>query len=211
MVLALRQEGFVVHGASDAFACRALLAAEPIDLVVLDLGLPGVDGMTYARELRARGGLGLIIVTRQGDPEARIEALDIGADDYVGKPVHFGELAARVRSVLRRAQPYHGRRKQIGRWLVDLGARTAVNGAGGASLTRGEFEILARLIEADAKIVSREELSKSISRNHEEADLRSVDTLVSRLRRKLDQGARQSFITTAPGFGYRLAAIPDDA
>jgi DNA-binding response OmpR family regulator len=209
--LALRDQGFEVHEAVDAHACKSLLRSQKIDVMLLDLGLPGLDGLSFAAELRDRGEMGLIVVTRQAAPEARIRALDIGADDYVVKPVHYGELAARIRSVIRRCQPAFGRRKRIGRWTVDLEARTVTDGEKSASLTRGEFEILVRLIEAGAKIVSREDLLAAVSRNPLESDLRSVDALVSRIRRKLaDRSEGEACIVTAPGFGYRLSRPAED-
>lgn len=213
IALSLRGAGYRVHEASDALACRALLRHTRIDVVVLDLGLPGVDGLSFARELRGlsekgQSDIGLIIVTRRSDPEGRIAALDLGADDYLVKPVHYGELAARIRSVMRRAGRDRRRRKILGQWTVDLEARTVSKGDESARLTRGEFDILARLMQADAKIVSRQELLSVISRSPLDADLRSVDVLVSRLRRKLDQLDGDSLIATAPGFGYRLVAAP---
>jgi DNA-binding response OmpR family regulator len=99
---ALRESGFSVTEASDAYACRAALHGATADAVVLDLGLPGVNGMDLARELRAREDMGLVVVSRRGEPESRIAALELGVDDYMVKPIHFGELAARLRSVLRR-------------------------------------------------------------------------------------------------------------
>lgn len=216
IALSLRGAGYRVHEASDVLACRALLRQTRIDVVVLDLGLPGVDGLSFARELRGQSGgglsekgqseIGLIIVTRRSDPEGRIAALDLGADDYLVKPVHYGELAARIRSVMRRAGRDGRRRKILGPWTVDLEARTVSKGDESARLTRGEFDILARLMQADAKIVSRHELLSVISRSPLDADLRSVDVLVSRLRRKLDRLDGDSLIATAPGFGYRLVA-----
>ena len=105
-----------------------------------------------------------------------------------------------------------GKRKRLGRWLVDLEARSAVSGDQTASLTRGEFEIMACLIEANPKIVSREGLLSAISRRPMDSDLRSVDTLVSRLRRKLgDDTEEPSLIVTAPGFGYRLGMAVEEA
>ncbi len=209
IALSLREAGFAVHEASDALACRALLRQERLDVIVLDLGLPGIDGLSFAREVRGASDIGLIIVTRQSSPDARIAALDLGADDYLMKPVHYGELAARIRSVLRRSGRERGRRKRLGPWIVDLEARTVGNGTVDASLTRGEFDILARLVQAGTKIVTRQELLSLISRSPQESDLRSVDALVSRLRRKLD-GTGESLIATAPGFGYRLASAPGE-
>jgi DNA-binding response OmpR family regulator len=102
MALALREQEFEVHEAADALACKALLKQQRVEAVVLDLGLPGLDGLSFATQLREQEDIALIIVTRRGAPESRIEALDLGADDYLVKPVHFGELAARIRSVVRR-------------------------------------------------------------------------------------------------------------
>lgn len=210
IALSLREAGFAVHEASDALACRALMRDTRLDVVVLDLGLPGIDGMSFARELRDGSDIGLIVVTRQSAPEARIAALDVGADDYLVKPVHYGELAARIRSVMRRSGRERSRRKRVGPWLVDLEARAVSKGGDSVALTRGEFDILARLVQADTKIVTRQDLLSVISRSPQESDLRSVDALVSRLRRKLDGADGASLIATAPGFGYRLAVAPEE-
>jgi DNA-binding response OmpR family regulator len=209
IALALRAEGLDVFEAADAYAARSLLRAQPVDVVLLDLGLPGLDGLEFAAQLRGSSDAGLIIVTRRAAPEARIQALDLGADDYLVKPVHYGELAARVRSVARRRRPQEAGKRRVGRWTVDLEARSITRGETQASLTRGEFDILARLIEAGTKIVSREDLLSVISRKRDESDLRSVDALVSRLRRKLEDSEDNRMIVTAPGFGYRLGAVPE--
>lgn len=125
------------------------------------------------------------------------------------KPIHFGELAARLRSVLRRRRAARGHRVSIGRWTVDMDAREAHDDQRQATLTRGEFDLLKGLIDAGCKIVSREDLLRLISRHPDETDLRSVDALVSRLRRKLgDTSDDARLILTAPGFGYRLAQPP---
>ncbi|HWA61357.1 MAG TPA: response regulator transcription factor [Caulobacteraceae bacterium] len=204
IAIALREAGFEVVEAADAFACRAVLKQGRADAIVLDLGLPGCDGMEFAAELRAQGDIGLVIVSRRSAPETRIQALDIGADDYLVKPIHGGELAARVRSVLRRRQAPGGELRRLGRWKVDLQRRIVSAGVTAAPLTRGEFEVLSRLIEADGKIVGREDLLAAASRREASGDLRSVDALVSRLRRKLGD-VEEDLIATAPGFGYRLA------
>jgi DNA-binding response OmpR family regulator len=205
MSLALRERGFEVYEAADALAARALLKQQQVEAIIIDIGLPGPDGISFAAELRQRADVALVIVTRHAEYESRIKALDLGADDYLVKPVHFGELAARIRSVVRRRYPMRARRKRVGPWTIDLDARTATSDDTSAPLTRGEFDILARLVQADSKIVSREELLSVVSRRPEVADLRSVDTLVSRLRRKLgDNPDAPGLIVTAPGFGYRL-------
>ena len=207
LTLALGAAGFDVAEAGDAAACRAILLVRSIDVVVLDLGLPDQDGIDLAADLRRQGDVGLIVVTRRASPNSRIEALDVGADDYLVKPVHFGELAARIRSVMRRRKTPGRQTLRIGRWIVDLDARSVLDGGATAGLTRGEFDILARLIAADGGIVSREELLTIISRRPHEADLRSVDVLVSRIRRKLSRACDSDPITTVPGFGYQLNAM----
>jgi two-component system torCAD operon response regulator TorR len=212
IALGLREQNFEVLEAADALACKALLRGQRVEAIVLDVGLPGLNGLSLVKELREQADLAILIVTRRGTPEARIEALDLGADDYLVKPVHHGELAARIRSVMRRCSPMRGKRKRLGRWLVDLEARSAVSGDLTASLTRGEFEIITCLIEANSKIVSREGLLSAISRRPMDSDLRSVDTLVSRLRRKLgDDTDEPNLIVTAPGFGYRLGIAVEEA
>jgi two-component system, OmpR family, torCAD operon response regulator TorR len=212
IALGLREQNFEVMEAADTFACKALLRQQRVEAIVLDIGLPGINGLNLVTELREQADLAILIVTRRGAPEARIEALDLGADDYLVKPVHHGELAARIRSVIRRRYPMRGKRKRLGRWLVDLEARSAVSDNLTAPLTRGEFEIMACLIEANSKIVSREGLLSAISRRPMDSDLRSVDTLVSRLRRKLgDDTEEPNLIVTAPGFGYRLGITVEEA
>ena len=211
MAIALRDQGFEVHETADAMSCNALLKRQRVEAIVVGNGLPGLDGPTFATQLRARIDVGILIITQLSTPEDRIEALDLGADDYLVKPVHLGELGARIRSVVRRCFPLRLRRRRVGEWTIDLDARAATSGAGPANLTRGEFDILARLIEANSKIVSREDLQGVISREPSDSDLRSVDTLVSRLRRKLgDQSETSSLIVTAPGFGYRLRSATQD-
>ena len=102
IALGLREQNFEVLEAADALACKALLRQQRVEAIVLDVGLPGLNGLALVKELRAQADLAILIVTRRGAPEARIEALDLGADDYLVKPVHHGELAARIRSVMRR-------------------------------------------------------------------------------------------------------------
>jgi DNA-binding response OmpR family regulator len=212
VALGLREQNFEVYEAADASACKALLRQQRVEVAVLDVGLPGIDGLSLVTHLRQQADIAIVMVTRRGAPEARIEALDLGADDYLVKPVHHGELAARIRSVMRRRYPMRGRRKRVGRWLIDLEARSAASGELTAALTRGEFEIMACLVEANSKIVSREELLSAVSRRPMDSDMRSVDTLISRLRRKLgDDTETPNLIVTAPGFGYRLGMPVEEA
>jgi two-component system OmpR family response regulator/two-component system torCAD operon response regulator TorR len=200
LVSFLTRQGHQVRPASCVESCRAALRSEAADMVLLDIGLPGEDGLAYARELRQAGECGVIIVSERSEVATRIAALDEGADDYLIKPVHLEELAARVRSVARRRGV--GDAVRIGPLTMDLAGRRVEAEGGEITLTRGEFDLLRSLAEADGKIVTREMLSEAVSRG--EGDLRSVDALVSRLRRKLPAPPEGQLIVTAPGFGYRL-------
>ncbi len=203
IAVSLRAAGFEVTTACDAETCVARMRVDPVDVVILDLGLPGMSGLTLARTLREGASVGLLVVSRRAEPETRIAALDLGVDDYLVKPIHFGELAARVRSLMRRRGPPP--RTRVGRWVIDIAARTARAGDEVADLTRGEFDLLALLAAAGGKIVSREDLLRAISKTPHDSDLRSVDALVSRIRRKLGRPSPGGdLIQTAPGFGYRL-------
>jgi len=199
----LEGQGHKVRRASDAYACRAALKAEPADIVLLDLQLPGIDGLAYAAELRASVDIGVIVITSRAEFSVRVTALDQGADDYLIKPVDPGELAARVRSLARRRNIRRGRVYGFAGWRIYQARRAVTVPAGqDGRLTRGEFDLLSLLLEANGKVVSRDALGEVIGRGGAASDLRSVDALVSRLRRKL--------IVTVPGFGYRLEGSVKD-
>lgn len=202
------RQGWDVRGVGDAFACEAALRAEAADVAIIDLGLPGLGGDELIARLAGRANCAMVAVTREWRAEQRIAALEAGADDYVVKPFHEGELVARVRAVLRRRRPQVALRVGLAGWRFDLDARTARTDDGrDAVLTRGEFALLELLIAAEGKIVTRDRLADAVTRDAENADIRTVDTLVSRLRRKLPSAdpSVASLIVTAPGFGYRLA------
>lgn len=207
-VRTLETAGFDVVGAADAAACSAVLRQAAADLVMLDLGLPGLDGMSFARELRRTSDVGVIVVSRRHLPEDRIAALELGCDDYLVKPVHLGELCARVQAVLRRRVTK--RRMRFGTIVLDLDARSVELDGHAVDLTRGEFTILEILAKAGGNIVGRERLSGSVSRSPAEVDLRTVDSLVRRIRRKLESRSAANVIVTVSGLGYRLGVPIED-
>lgn len=208
----LSLQGFDVLEADDASAFRALVAREPLDLVLLDLRLPGDDGLSILRELRQESRLPVIMVTAMGDSIDRVVGLEMGADDYVAKPFEFRELLARIRSVLRRslAPPVEpvaatGRpRIRVGRVAFDRDARVLVEPDGTVvPLTRMEFELLSVLVDRPNRVLSRDQLLDLAHDDSWEPFDRAIDIRVARLRKKIEHDpAQPSAIRTARGAGY---------
>lgn len=199
--------GYSVGRAEDGAAMRHRLAECAYDLVLLDQRLPGEDGLTIARELRSRSSIGIIIITGYGQVVDRIVGLELGADDYVSKPVDLRELLARIRSVLRRKQPGlapASRRFEFDAWVLDAGSRTLTDPDGLAvELTSGEFDLLHAFVEQPNVVLSRDQLMGRL--HHREAGPfdRAIDVQVGRLRRKIDRDHSQSSrIRSVRGIGY---------
>ena len=205
------KEGYRVLLAGDGEAFWRQLGQGGVDLVLLDINLPGQDGLSLARELRARdASIGIILVTSRDDDVDKIVGLEVGADDYVTKPFNPRELLARVKSLLRRsgARPAEvADSLRFSGWVLELSRRRLRDRAGqDVALTRGEFEVLALLVRHPGEILDRDRLSRAVSGHDWSPQDRSVDVLVRRLRAKLDDPARaDSLIATIRGEGYRLA------
>jgi two-component system OmpR family response regulator len=190
---------------------RRVMGQAHIDLVILDLMLPGEDGLTLARSLRSESGIGIIILTGRGETVDRIIGLEMGADDYLPKPFHLRELLARVKSVLRRVQSRTGDGPQPNRsrarfagWNLDLSSRELVSPNGEeVRLTTGEFDLLAAFVNNANQVLSRDRLL-DLARNREAGPFdRTIDVQVGRLRRKLeDDPQNPSMIKTVRGSGY---------
>ena len=207
----LAGEGFRVSTAHDGAGMRRVLSQSPADLVILDLGLPGEDGLTLARWLRSQSGIGIIILTGRGETVDRIIGLEMGADDYLPKPFNLRELLARVKSVLRRVhsptgdspQPTRSRTRFAG-WNFDLSSRELRSPAGReVRLTTGEFDLLAAFVNHANQVLSRDRLL-DLARSREAAPFdRTIDVQVGRLRRKLEDDPRNPIlIKTVRGSGY---------
>src|SRR5882672_11043699 len=208
----LAGEGYRVSTAHDGGGMRRVLGQSQVDLVILDLMLPGEDGLTLARTLRdEQSGIGIIILTGRGETVDRIIGLEMGADDYLPKPFHLRELLARVKSVLRRvqsrtaegAQPARSRARFAG-WSLDLSSRELTSPAAEAvRLTTGEFDLLAAFVSNANQVLSRDRLL-DLARNREAGPFdRTIDVQVGRLRRKLeDDPQNPSLIKTVRGSGY---------
>jgi len=197
----VRQAGFRVEEAGTLAEGRAHAAGHP-SLVLLDLNLPDGDGLELARELIHRAIPVLVVTSRPCD---RLRALELGVDDFVEKPYDPRELLARIQNLLRRCGEPTPQPRPIGAFHLDAPGRRLLDGQGSeVPLTRGEFDLLAALLEARGRVLSRVDLSEIISPYGETVCSRSVDVLVSRLRRKLaDDPRRPALLQTVPGVGYR--------
>lgn len=212
----LVQQGFRAHGAAHAAAMRRELSEHHFDLIVLDLMLPDADGLELCRTLRAEGvATPVIMLTAKGDEVDRIVGLEIGADDYLPKPCNPRELVARIRAVLRRQQkPTAGAPQpeqsevRFGRFAFDPVTRQLLDGDTPLKLTSGEFAVLAALVAHPFETLSRERLiALARGREHDAFD-RSIDVMVSRLRRCVEDDPRQPrWLQTVWGKGYVF--VPD--
>jgi len=213
----LTQEGFQVLLAEDGKALTRVLLREPVDLIVLDLMMPGEDGLSVCRRLRgANDRTPIIMLTAKGEDIDRIVGLEVGADDYLAKPFNPRELLARVNAVLRRRPPAEAPGSpsadkaviQFGPFSFDLGARTLHKGAEELTLTTGEFSMLKALVRHPRQPLSREKLAQlARGRDFEPFD-RSLDVQVSRLRKLIETDASAPrYLQTVWGVGYVF--IPD--
>ena len=212
----LESRGYRVRGANNGEALARVLAARKPDLVVLDIRMPRVDGLTALKAIRAESQLPVIMLTAADDSIDRILGLELGADDYVGKPVDLRELEARIRAVLRRSaappadHDLPGQVVEFAGMKLDLaGAR--LEGADGAEipLTAMEFALLRTLVRHRGRVLSRDQLLEQAHDRHWDPYDRSIDLRISRLRRKLgtrDQDA--PLIRTVRGIGYVFEAGP---
>jgi two-component system phosphate regulon response regulator OmpR len=204
----LTAHGYEVAQAASGEAMRTELARATPAVVLLDVGLPGEDGLTLARYLRERHDVGIIMVTGQGDVVDRVAGLEVGADDYIAKPFDPRELRARLKSVLRRLEqkesPKPQGRVSIGNCFLDLKARTLSDAKGQeVPITSMEFDLLKALVEHPNQVLSRDQLL-SMTRNREwEPFDRSIDIRITRLRRKVEEDpAHPRAIKTVRGAGY---------
>jgi two-component system, OmpR family, response regulator len=199
--------GYEVIEAPDGAAMRQALKAGVPELVLLDVRLPGEDGLALARWLRERHDVAIIMVTAAGEVIDRVVGLEVGADDYIGKPFDLRELLARVKSVLRRAsgaKPAASRRIAFGSCLLDLDRHQLVGPAGeDIALTAMEFDLLRAFAEHPNRVLSRDQLL-TLTRNREwEPFDRSIDIRIARLRRKIEEDPdNPRTIKTIRGSGY---------
>jgi DNA-binding response OmpR family regulator len=208
-------QGFEVSAAANGTEMREALARTNVDLVLLDLGLPGEDGFELTRQLRKSWNGALIIITGRGESVDRVVGLELGADDYVTKPFDLRELLARVRSVLRRAAPAAAAgdaasqvARQFGNFLLIPQSRTLRTTDGATiALTTGEFELLRVFVEHPNRVLSRDDLMERIHGRNAGPFDRAIDVQIGRLRRKVESDpANPELIKSVRGAGYLFSA-----
>jgi DNA-binding response OmpR family regulator len=205
----LEREGYRTLEAADGDRARELLERESLDLVVLDVMLPGTDGLALCRWIRGRSELPVILLTARGEEADRIVGLELGADDYVTKPFSPRELAARVRTVLRRsARPAAERQTLTYDDLeIDASTREVVRGGRNLRLTAKEFDLLWFLASHPRRVFSRSQLMDRVWGYEAALDTGTVTVHVRRLREKIeDDPSQPRFLETVWGVGYRFAA-----
>ena len=203
----LRREGFETLEAADGDEARALLDERTPDLVVLDVMLPGADGLELCGWIRGRSALPVILLTARGEEADRIVGLDLGADDYVSKPFSPRELVARVRAVLRRAEPQTSpRRLAYGALELDAETREVWRDGRELALTQKEFDVLWFLASHPRKVFSRDQLMRRVWGYEAALDTGTVTVHIRRLREKIeDTPSRPRHLQTVWGVGYRFS------
>jgi DNA-binding response OmpR family regulator len=212
----LQRDGFVVHCAETAEQAEAHLLQQPVDLLMLDIRLPGKDGLTLTRELRVRSEVGIILITGRDDEIDRIVGLECGADDYLAKPFNPRELMSRAKNLVRRVRHAQAlsaaeeprQLKHFADWALDLDRRRLLASDGRENLlTHGEFQLLSVFLRNAGHTLSRDQLMDQIRNREWLPNDRSIDVLVGRLRRKLhDDPAEPQLIITIHGTGYLFTA-----
>ena len=203
----LGMEGYDVRIAGDGNAALDEASIFEPDAVVLDLGLPRLDGVEVCRRLRSDGDVPILMLTARDGVEARVEGLDSGADDYLVKPFERAELLARIRALLRRRPPRGSAFLVVGDLRLNPSTREVTRGERALELTSREFELLEHLMYNERLVVSRERLLDEVWDYHPYAETNTIDVFVSNLRRKLEADGEPRILHTVRGSGYVLRPV----
>jgi two-component system copper resistance phosphate regulon response regulator CusR len=206
----LRNAGFAVDVAPDGATALSLAAVNPYDAVVLDLGLPDMDGLAVCRRLRSQPHQPRILMATARDAvESRIAGLDMGADDYLVKPYALGELVARLRAVLRRPGEALPAVLRVADLSLDTGSRAAHRGTREIPLTAKEFAVLEVLMRHPGTVMTREHISHHAWDDNYDPLSNVIDVYIGRLRRKIDHDGEVPLVETMRGAGYRIVHAPE--
>jgi two-component system OmpR family response regulator len=214
----LREHGYRTTTAADALVARKVMKGAAIDLVVLDIMMPGEDGLSLCRYIRETSQIPVVLLTARGEEVDRIIGLEMGADDYIPKPFSPRELVARIAAVLRRTQALPPRQKppsseriRFGDWMLDTGQRELIGKDGMATaLSSGEFRLLSALIDRPKIALNRNQLLDLTKGRDADLFDRSIDNHVSRLRKKIEPDPKNPrYIKTVWGGGYMFAVEPE--
>jgi two-component system OmpR family response regulator len=209
-------DGYKVTALESGVGIEGIITSDPVDLIILDIGLPGIDGLTLAQQIRRHSNVAIIIVSGRGDLTDRVVGLEIGADDYITKPFEPREILARARSVLRRSNTQQGAIAEpethicydFCNLVLDVTAQSLYDAQHRPiNLTSGEFKLLETLVTRANRVLSRDQLMDACYGNNSPAFDRSIDVCVGRLRKKLQDDPRNpDIIRTVRNGGYIFAA-----
>ncbi len=202
----LRMEGYEVNSVGDGSAALEHARSFAPDLVILDLGLPGIDGLDVARSLRADDDIPILILTARDALEARVEGLDAGADDYLVKPFERQELLARMRAALRRRPPRGSAPMRVSDLSLNADTHEVARGERAIDLTQREFELLEYLMRNERIVISRQRLLDEVWGYDPFSTTNTIEVFVSNLRRKLEAEGEPRLLHTIRGAGYVLRA-----
>lgn len=201
----LEEERYIVETASDGEEGLVLALENHFDAIVLDVMLPKMDGYSVLRELRAAGkSVPVLMLTARGSMEDRVQGLDLGADDYLAKPFHFEELAARLRSILRRSTTEKTTKIQVGDLVLDLVTHFAYREGKEIELTTKEYALLEYLMRNRDRILSRSMIMQHVWKHNFDPESNIIDVYVKRLRQKIERPEAPPMIQSIRGVGYRM-------
>ncbi|MCH8057783.1 MAG: response regulator transcription factor [Proteobacteria bacterium] len=206
----LREAGYAVDASTDGIEGLYLGEEFPIDLAIIDLGLPEMPGLDVIRKLRSRGrDFPILVLTARSEWQDKVAGLEAGADDYLTKPFHIEELMARVNALMRRSAGHARPRIQLGPVTVDLSSQRVWLRGEEIELTTFEYKVLNYLVMHPGEVVTKTDLSEHIYEEDADRDSNVIEVFIGRLRRKIDPDGTLNPIETLRGRGYRLALEPD--
>lgn len=201
----LQEQGMTVDGVEDGNEAYQLASTQAYDILVLDIMLPGRDGLDILRSLRKEGNnVPVILVTARSGLNEKVEGLELGADDYLAKPFYIEELIARINTIIRRVAGSSTSSLTVGDLSLNLTTRKVKNGERTSSLTNREFALLEYLMRSPDRVISRTQISEYVWDYNSDPSTNLVDVYIRRVRHKIDRSDRKSFIKSVRGVGYCL-------